>query len=411
MQSSRSSAYPWALLGLLTGFWGLVGLNRVGIAYLFPILNPLFHLQYWQTGLLVSGTSFTWAFSSWGSGWLADRYGRRKVLLPGGVIACAATAAMGGAWNFLSLFIVRDLVGIGDGVGWPNAQAAIAREFSERSRAFASAVFTSGYPVFGAVLGPGIIVGLATALGWRWVYPIIALVFFFVIVGLYFVMREPDSAADRHQTLDWRNAFGVLRYRSTIFLMLVQSGALGWLQVGTAFNTLYLVRIKHVPLPGTVPILTAFGVAGVVGALILPHLSNYIGRKTMIFGGGTLSGISLGLYALGGFPLLPATLLLCASGFFQGAIIPLAAATVVVESLPKPMHGSAMGAINFVGVMIGTFLLPILAGIFADRFGLAGAITLAAGCMFVAGLFVLGVPESAPRVLARRGVKPVEVVT
>jgi MFS family permease len=411
MKSSRSTAYPWVLLGLLTGFWGLVGLNRVGISYLFPIINPLFHLAYWQTGLLVSGTSFTWAFSSWGSGWLADRFGQRKVLLPGAAVACAATAAMGGAWNFISLFIARDIVGIGDGVGWPNAQAAIAREFSERSRAFAAAVFTSGYPVFGAVLGPAIIIGIAASLGWRWAFPIVALFFFFVIVALFFVMREPAGGAGRQQKLEWRNAFGVVRHRSVIFLMLVQSGALGWLQVQTAFNTLYLVRVKHVPLTGTVPILVIFGISGVVGALILPHLSNYVGRKTMILGGGVLSGICLALYALAGFSLVPAVVLLCGSGFFQGAVIPLAAATVVVETVPRALHGAAMGSINFVGVMIGTFLMPIVGGVVADRFGLAGALALAAGCMFAGGLFVLGVPESAPRVLARRGVQAAEVVT
>jgi MFS family permease len=412
MTSSRpSSAYPWVVLGLLTGFWGLVGLNRVGIAYLFPILNPLFHLQYWQTGLVVSGTSFTWAFSSWGSGWLADRYGRRKVLLPGAAIACAATAAMGGAWNFISLFIIRDIVGIGDGVGWPNAQTVIGREFSERSRAFASAVFTSGYPVFGSVLGPAIIVGIAVGLGWRWAFPIIALFFAFVIIALFFVMREPDTAADRYQKLDWRNAFGVLRYRSTIFLMLIQVGALGWLQLGVAFNSLFLVRVKHVPLTGTVPILTAFGIAGVVGLWILPHLSNYVGRKTMIFGGGILSGLCMAVFAFGNFPLVLAVVFLCGSGFFQGAIIPLAAATVVVETLPKAMHGVAMGAINFVGAMVGTFVIPIIGGVVADRFGLPAAIFLAGVCMIGSGLFVLGVPESAPRVLARRGVRPAEVVT
>ena len=147
MKSSRPSVYPWVLLGLLTAFWGMVGLNRVGISYLFPILNDVFDLAYWQTGLLVSGTSFTWAFASWGSGWLGDRYGRRKVLLPGAALACAATAAMGGAWNFISLFIIRDFVGLGDGVGWPNAQSTIGREFGERSRAFASSVFTSGSAV------------------------------------------------------------------------------------------------------------------------------------------------------------------------------------------------------------------------------------------------------------------------
>ena len=119
------SRYHWGLLGLLTGFWGLVGINRLGIQFIFPAIVPAFHLSTTQVSLLVTGTSFTWAFSSWGSGWLSDRFGRKRVLVPGALFACLATMLQGVAGNFLSLFIIRDLVGIGDGVGWPNGQSTL----------------------------------------------------------------------------------------------------------------------------------------------------------------------------------------------------------------------------------------------------------------------------------------------
>lgn len=404
-REERMSRYHWMLLSLLVGFWGLVGINRLGITYLFPILVPAFHLALWQTGLLISGTSFTWAFSSWISGWLSDHYGRRRVMLPGAAFACVTTAAMGATWNFLSLFIVRDLIGIGDGVGWPNGQAVIAEEFPRERRALVQGAFTAGYPLFGSVLGALIVTGLAVHLGWRWVFPILGGVFFLVVIGLWVVMREPGAGtrSRRRLELDWRSAFAAVRDRRVIVLMLIQSGALGWLQVGVGYNTLFLTRVRHVSLSEAGAILAISGVVGVVGTLLLPALSDYAGRKPVMVAGGVLSGVLLTLYALGHLSLPLAVAVLAANAFFVAVLVPLGSATIVSEIVGADVAATAMGAINFVGVIIGTFLLPLAGGVVAGAFGLPSALMIAAVCAAVAGLLVLGLPETAPRVLLRRG--------
>src|SRR5579863_192808 len=114
----RSTQSEYLLVAILVLFWGGVGLNRVGIGIIFPYIKPEFHLSTFEAGALVSGTSITWAFASWIGGWLSDRYGRRGVLIPAGLWICLVTAMMGGAWGFWTMFIVRDLIGLGDGVGW-----------------------------------------------------------------------------------------------------------------------------------------------------------------------------------------------------------------------------------------------------------------------------------------------------
>jgi MFS family permease len=395
------------VLALLTAFWGLVGLNRLGITYLFPIIVPDFHMAYWQASLLISGTSFTWAFASWLAGWLSDHYGRRRVLLPGATLAVAATAAMGGAWGFGSLFVVRELIGIGDGVGWPTAQATLASEFPAKRRALVQSIFTAGYPLIGSVLGAIVVTRLAHALGWRPVFPILSAIFFLVVVGLYFFMREPPRATERTASrLRWRDAFTAVRSRAVLLLVIVQSGALGWQQVAVGFNSLYLTKIKHVELVTAGTVLAIFGLAALAGTLCLPFLSDYVGRKPAICAGGLLSASCLALYVFGNFGLVGSTVLLAGSGFFDGVIIPLAAATCVVESVPAEAQATAMGAINFGGVIIGTFLMPIIAGVLADYIGLSSTLLVAAGCVAVSGLAILGIPETAPRVLHRRGRQP-----
>lgn len=393
--------YRWTLLGLLFGFWGLVGINRLGIQFLFPFINADFHLNLAQDSLLISGTSLTWAFSSWASGWLSDRYGRRSILLPGAALACLTTMAQGAAWNFLSLFLIRDLVGIGDGVGWPNGQSVLAEEVPAKRRALVAGVFTSGYPFFGGVIGGLIMAPLALYLGWHWVFPLLGAVFLLVVIALWFVMREP-SRERRVERLDWRNLFSAARNRRVLVLMLIQTGALGWLQVGVLLNVNFLVMIVHTSSVTAGQIVAGATIGGIAGTLLLPALSDYIGRRPAILLGGLLSALLLGLYVFGGFPLSVAVPLLIGNAFFQAVLIPLGSATCVVELVGEEHRATAMGSVNFVGVILGTFLIPIAAGLVGTAFGLRAAYLVAVTCVGLAGLLVLLIPETAPRVVGRR---------
>ena len=93
--SRPSAAYELYIMVLLVLFWGCIGLNRAGLGFIFPSIIPEFHMEMWQAGLLISGTSITWAFSSWIGGWVSDNRGRRAVLLPAVAFTALMTAAMG----------------------------------------------------------------------------------------------------------------------------------------------------------------------------------------------------------------------------------------------------------------------------------------------------------------------------
>ena len=95
-----------------------------------------------------------------------------------------ATAAMGATWNFLSMFVVRDLLGLGDGIGWSVGQATISEEAAPQRRGFNQALYNAGYSFFGVGLGALIVTTLTAHLGWRWVFPIIGMVTAVVFVAL-----------------------------------------------------------------------------------------------------------------------------------------------------------------------------------------------------------------------------------
>lgn len=404
MSDQRSTRYEFTIVALLIIFWGCVGLNRFGIGMIFPKIVPEFKMQLWQAGLLISGTSITWAFSSWFGGWLSDRYGRRPVLLPAAAFSALMTAAMGLTWSFLSMFVVRDLLGVGDGVGWSVGEAVVNEESAPQRRGLNQALFTAGYTLIGVGVGALIITSLMVHVGWRWVFPIIGVATALVVVALALLMREPQAGPAR-QKHDWRVAIQLLRDPSMVYLVIMGCAVLAWLQLSVGFNVLYLTKVRHFALPQAGSIVSVWGFAGAAGQVVLPLLSDRLGRRPVICAAALVCAASLYFYLNGQFDLTGMRWLLGLSGFCGWGLLPLVIATCVSEIVTADVRATALGMTNFFGVIVGTTIMPVVGGVVADHFGLAGALWLLIGCQIIVAALILAVRETAPRIVARRGLQ------
>jgi MFS family permease len=85
----------------------------------------------------------------------------------------------------------------------------------------------------------------------------------------------------------------------------------------------------------------------------------------------------------------------------SNGLISLTGATMPYERVPW-RRGVAIGICNLFAATLGITVSPIIGGILADRFGLVVPVVLAAACELAAVVVLLGVPETAPCVLARR---------
>ena len=400
---SRPVLYEFAMMVLLVLFWGCIGLNRAGLGFIFPKIVPEFHMALWQAGLLISGTSITWAFSSWIGGWISDNRGRRIVLLPAVGFTALMTAAMGATWSFLSMFVVRDLLGLGDGVGWSVGQATISEETAPQRRGLNQALYNAGYSFFGVGIGALIVTTLTAHLGWRWVFPIIGAVTAVVCLALFALMREPAARGPR-RSIEWRAAVRLLRNPSVLLLTLMGCATLAWLQLSVGYNVLFLTRMRGFGLVQAGTVMSIWGFAGTAGQITLPFLSDFLGRRPVIMAASLLCAASLATYVLGGFDLATMRLLAAANGFFGFGLSPIVIATCVSEAVPAELRGSALGMTNFFAVIVGTAVMPVVGGIVADHFGLASALALAVMVQIAMAGLAMGIAETAPRVLARRGV-------
>ncbi|MHB8620040.1 MAG: MFS transporter [Chloroflexota bacterium] len=409
MEGRRRShlGYEFGLVTLLTLMWGFVGLNRIGIGFLLPPIVKEFHLAYWQASLFISGTSITWAISTWIGGTLSDRIGRKGVLLVGMYAGVIFSALMGAAWNFLSFFIVRDLLGLGDGVGWPVGQSVIAEDTTPSRRALYQGLFAGGYTVVGVGVGGLIITHLAASFGWRPVFPILAVFGAATVTALAWWMkptaRKVAAGSSREPSVArfFRDTATILRIRGVGFLIVAQCLILGWLNLFNGFAALYLTRVRHFPLTVAGSVLAVGGIVGFVGQLVLPALSDRIGRKPVIYGAAVVGGLAPLLFALLGASPVVLAAIVAVGGLCAWGLLPIVSATCIGEVAGPDHHGAALGVANFFAVVIGTTLFPFLGGVASDAFGLATPILASGVAVLLIGLAMVGVPETAPLVRER----------
>lgn len=164
------------------------------------VLEPIrkeFGLDDTALGLL--GTSFTLVYALAGIplGRLADR-SKRTTILAGGVLMWSVmTGASGLAWSFMSFFIIRMGVGIGEASCAPAANAMIGDLFPSEKRARALGIFMLGLPL-GLLLCYLLVGVIAQKYGWRVPFYIAAVPGFLVALLAYF-LREPVRGAQENQ--------------------------------------------------------------------------------------------------------------------------------------------------------------------------------------------------------------------
>ena len=121
-------------------------------------------LGAWFAGLMLGAAGF---------GYLADRYGRRRIFLASLVLYGVTTLAAAFAPNLTALLLLRLMAGIGVGAEYSAINAAISELVPSRSRGRAAALVLNFWPVgslFAALLSWLVLSALPPDLGWRVVF-------------------------------------------------------------------------------------------------------------------------------------------------------------------------------------------------------------------------------------------------
>jgi AAHS family 4-hydroxybenzoate transporter-like MFS transporter len=160
------SPFQWLIFGLCFCVVLLDGFDTAAIGYIAPSLVSEWGVERSALGPVLSAALFGLVVGSLSAGPLADRFGRRKVLIIAASIfglACLASAFSGGldqlvAWRFVT--------GLGLGAAMPNAVTMMNEYCPETRRATLTNAMFCGFPL-GAAFGGFLAAWMIPHFGWR----------------------------------------------------------------------------------------------------------------------------------------------------------------------------------------------------------------------------------------------------
>jgi MFS transporter, AAHS family, 3-hydroxyphenylpropionic acid transporter len=128
------------------------GYDLQSAGVLAPKFAPLLHLDPRQVGWVFTSSLVGLLLGACGGGWLADRIGRKSVLVGSMIVFGLFTLGSSLSHSFQLLWIMRFLTGVGLGGAMPNVIALVAEASAPADRAARVTFLVAGMPIGGILV-------------------------------------------------------------------------------------------------------------------------------------------------------------------------------------------------------------------------------------------------------------------
>ncbi len=179
-------------------------LDYYALSVALPQMAGDFHVRPTDLHWMLTGYLLGFAALLVLGGRLADRYGRKRVLLIGVATFGLGSALCGLAPTIPLLVAFRVIQGVGAALIVPASMAALVQAFPRERRGWAVGIVV-GVTSAGTAVGPFVGGALAGTLGWRSVFLINVPIMVAAIVMCVLALDESSDADDRG-SLDWAGA-------------------------------------------------------------------------------------------------------------------------------------------------------------------------------------------------------------
>jgi sugar phosphate permease len=367
----RVSRVRWSVLAIISLMYMVTYIDRSNISVAAPAIARELSLSKIELGLVFSAFIWAYAIGQVPGGWLADRFGPRRVLLVLVVFWSVMTSVTAFATGIVSLFVIRFVFGLGEAGAFPTASRAMQLWFPRSERGLVQGV-THCLSRFAVVITPAVSVQVMLWFGWRWIFHLSALLGFAWAAVFYVTYRNRPEEHPRvsgaelakirggvsggveggRRAVPWRAIFGSRN-------MWAIAAAYSCFFYGSYFYVtwfpVYLLEFRHVSLHSVGLAAAAPLVAAMAGDVAGGVLTDAVYRRT--------GRLSLARRVVAAPAMVLAALLLvpaATTGDTATAIVCLSASNFFLElvlgpawAVPMDVGGSFSGIVTAVMNMMG----------------------------------------------------------
>ncbi len=227
----------WWIVGLIAMATAINYLDRQTLPVAIGELRKSFSVSDSEYGMINSLFLFAYGTMYAVGGRLLDVLGTRVGYAIMIVWWSIANMLHGFVSGVLGLGIVRFLLGVGEGGGFPGSAKAVSEWFPAKERAFAFGIFNTGSSL-GAVLAPPLLALIITAFDWRWAFILTGLLGLIWVIAWLKIYERPaknrwitetekteiiqalaEDASENKVDLPWMSLF---KYRTVWGLLIVK---------------------------------------------------------------------------------------------------------------------------------------------------------------------------------------------
>lgn len=327
---------------------------------------------------VIFGANFFTAFlvsPLWGT--LADRYGRKIMLLRSASGMALTVSLMAFAGSPLQLLLLRLVNGLISGFG-PASTSLVAASAPKERSGYAMGVLQSG-AVAGSILGPFIGGLLAEWIPFRDIFFVTGVLLFLVALLVFLAVKEDFNRAEVKAKVDFLGGFSEVMGRQPLpalfsLGMLIQFAVMSAQPLLPLFVQEMHPESRHIALyAGLVPAVT--GTATMIAAPVLGRLGDQKGVHHVLF----YSSLAATVF------LIPQALVTTVGGllivrFFVGMAIGglIPSINALIRRLAPKGHESTTFGYSNSALFLGNVLGPVIGGFSAGWLGIRGVFLLSA---------------------------------
>ena len=358
------------LLLLFIG-WAIGNFDRYFINYAILSITEDLQLSPTRTGLILSSFFAGYALMQIPGGWLADKFGSRRVLIVSVLMWSIFTAMTGAAWSLTSMIMIRFLFGIGEGGFQPSSSKLISQTFPSSKRAWAMSIMLSTGGIVSLIV-PVLSVYLLTTIGWRVSFLVLGGIGLIITVLYWAFIRLPEGFKEEEFKPVGENQEGVFKQliktplMLNLFIAYYSIYAINW-GLATWLPT-YLVNVRGLDLISLGWVQTIPGLAMVLAIFLSGYVIDRLPEeREKVIGAIACVIIGIILYLMFNAPNVTMFITYQTIVIMFISFIILLLPSIILKRFPSTVIGTSMGIANTGGQLAG-FITPLAIGFIVQMF-------------------------------------------